>query len=220
MYPIKIQNDSLQKTLDNISQIFTENLETLQINTENQKCNIITDIAGYDDLYLEKAQKQDWTQFGFPRATNFLSVQNDAEWITLLKRPVFKLQRKLCAYANALTVIYPAEGYIGWHHNGNAPGYNILFSYSLEGKGYFKYYDYKSSSVLKIKDHTGWNVKVGYYPDQTKELDRVYWHSAYTETPRLSIAFIVSDRNLWLSMIKDITYWDYDKELIEQQGPK
>ena len=41
----------------------------------------------------------------------------------------------------AVKMYYPEGGYMGWHNNHNAHGYNILFSYTKNGKGFFKFQD-------------------------------------------------------------------------------
>ena len=37
--------------------------------------------------------------------------------------------------------MYPPGGYISWHNNANASAYNLVFTWSESGNGYFKYID-------------------------------------------------------------------------------
>ena len=39
----------------------------------------------------------------------------------------------------ALKMWYPKDGYIAWHNNWNVPGYNILFTYTETGNGYWRH---------------------------------------------------------------------------------
>lgn len=217
MREICLKNQRLQKILSGITDSVFEqnNLETIMKRCEDLSDNLITDSHPASDEYFHKA-KNDYTveQFGFPRAKNFGQL-NDIEEI---EKPIRRLQKTLGARSKALSVLYPKDGFIGWHHNGNAPGHNILFSYSTNGNGHFKYYDYDKSEIVYMYDKPGWNVKCGYYPDELKEPDRVYWHAAATEEPRISVAFIVPHREMWISMIDYITDGDYDKDYLKSQG--
>ena len=47
----------------------------------------------------------------------------------------------LCTKNNALTTMYPPNGFIGWHNNANASAYNLIFSWSETGDGHFQYID-------------------------------------------------------------------------------
>lgn len=221
MRPIKLSNKAISTVLNSIqSTIYSEEfLDPTKSKVKRHSSGLITEYEPYSDEYFYKAFNEfNLKEFAFPRDDYMGSIKHIEPVNTALKKFGNKLQRRLCAQGNALFAIYPPGGYIGWHHNGNAPGYNILFSYSQDGKGWFKYYDYADKEIKTIYDEPGWNVKVGYYPNQEAEPERVYWHSAYTENTRVSIAFIVNDRDLWLSMIDDISDGNYDESL-KSQGP-
>lgn len=222
------QNSPINKILHSISEtVFSEeNLSQLKKNvtlfpSSEKECGLIKDFKSTDDEYFYKAKSEyDISDFGFPTSKFFLSGTEDVLLSRLISKKVRRLQRKLCAKRNALVAFYPENGYIGWHHNGNAPGYNILLSYNHTGSGRFKFYDYECDEIRSIEDEKGWNAKVGYYPDQYSEPERVFWHEAETEGPRLSVAFIVDDKELWKDMIVEITNDQYEREEIESQGPK
>lgn len=109
---------------------------------------------------------------------------------------------------NALEMYYPAQGYISWHHNGHAAGWNVLFTYSENGNGYFTYRCPSTGEIVKIQDQKGWSAKVGYFPSTlNNNIEDLFWHAAYTDEPRLTIAFVVpadSDKNMWTMMRKHI----------------
>ena len=109
----------------------------------------------------------------------------------------------LGARNNALKMYYPPQGFIGWHNNGNAPGYNIIITYSSEGDGSFYRYDATNNKIIEQKDKKGWFVKVGYF-GHFKEPEKVCWHAARTDCDRLTLSYIIYDKNLWENMVDEI----------------
>lgn len=100
----------------------------------------------------------------------------------------------------ALKMYYPPGGYIGWHNNANAPGYNILFTYSETGDGDFRYIHPQTGELVIMPDPKGWSCKVGYY-------DVVggspLWHAAHTGCNRLNWAYIIHP-TLWADMADEL----------------
>lgn len=117
----------------------------------------------------------------------------------------FELSSLLGAKQQAVNVYYPPDGFMGWHNNWNAYGYNILLSYNeVEEGGVFKYRDPSTKEIVTMPDKVGWQCKVGYYGSK-KEPDKIYYHCAGSRTPRLTLGFIVPDLEMWRDMIEDIT---------------
>ena len=86
----------------------------------------------------------------------------------------------------ALTNYYPPGGFVGWHTNWNAPAYQILFTWSRTGEGYFRYFDGKK--IVTIEDKPGWQVRwyhFGWIQDPVNHC----WHSAYTYCDRITLAY-------------------------------
>lgn len=219
MKEINLDNKEILSTLSDISKILEDtNALNEMIFYKSQKNYDLINYQGIEDQYLYEAMK-DFKKFGYPRSTNLLGIEDSSLFRKFIQPKTKKLQRRLGAKANSLAVIYPPDGYIGWHHNGNAPGYNVLFTYSIDGEGYFKYYDYEKKEIVKIKDKQGWSAKVGYFPSEEFEPSRVFWHEAETKNYRISVAFIIPDKNLWENMISYITNGNYNKKEIESQGP-
>ncbi len=105
---------------------------------------------------------------------------------------------------SAVKMVYPVGGFMGWHTNENASGLNILFSWSKEGKGHFKYQDPITKEFVVMQDTPGWTCKVGYFGN-TKEPDKVVWHCASAKTEeRVTLAFIIPHQGLWENMCEDI----------------
>ncbi len=123
------------------------------------------------------------------------------------------LQTYLGAKLSALKAFYPEDGYIAWHTNWNAPGYNIIFTYSPNGNGYWRHIDPQSASsyvpdennLVHIQDKAGWNCKAGYFGTK-EEVNKLVWHSAYTKEPRVTLAYVLYDEQIWKNLIEEIQY--------------
>jgi hypothetical protein len=116
-----------------------------------------------------------------------------------------RLKRCVGLDINALSAYYPDNGYIGWHHNGDAWGWNILFTYSQDGNGFFKYRDIDSGEIVTLPDKKGWSCKVGFYPpiDNNTSPEQLFWHTARTTKKRYTLAFVFKEVGMW-ETIRDI----------------
>lgn len=226
MREVTLKNSRLQGILSSISDVVFDdkNLSKLSQRQIHKGDDLIQDLHPASDEYFTKARQLPIQDYNYPRSS--LGTQTHAYerggsgfFHELVSKQLMKLQNTLGCQSNALCMLYPDDGYIGWHHNGNAPGYNVLFSYSQDGDGYFKYYDKEKDKIIYMQDNPGWNVKCGYYPDERREPDRVYWHAAATKKARLSVAFIINNRDMWINMIEYITDGDFDRHYLEGQGP-
>jgi len=147
-------------------------------------------------------------RFGFPRDCYGVDMNTQLKNVpshmhSTLRKIDDDLMTFLGARSNALKMYYPPTGFIGWHNNGNAPGYNIVITYSSEGNGSFYSYDAQNDKINEYKDKKGWFVKVGYF-GHFKEPEKVYWHSARTDCDRLTLSYIIYDKNLWENMVEEI----------------
>lgn len=104
---------------------------------------------------------------------------------------------------NALTAIYPPGGYISWHNNANAPAYNLIFSWSETGDGYFQYVDPVSKEIVKMQDHEGWQCKAAYF-GHYNEPERLFYHSASSDCWRCTVSFIMDTTNLSEEIREDL----------------
>jgi hypothetical protein len=106
-----------------------------------------------------------------------------------------KLGSSLMCRRHALLTLYPPGGYIGWHHNGNIPGRNLLFSWSENGDGLFRLYNNKLKNFEDYPDSPGWNVKsLKFYGHLEAEQTGFSWHAMATNCFRFSVAFLLSDQ--------------------------
>ena len=111
----------------------------------------------------------------------------------------------------ALKMYYPAGGYIDWHTNWDVPGYNIIFTFSKNGKGHWRHIDPSNAldvvprpeKLVHIEDVPGWHCKMGYFgsKDQT---DKIVWHSAFTFEPRVTISYVIHERAVWENLLEEL----------------
>ena len=115
-----------------------------------------------------------------------------------------RLMQVLSAKLNTLNTVYPPGGFISWHNNANACGYNILFSWSETGDGWFKYWDINEEREITIHDVQGWQCKMGYFGPYYKP-DTLCYHTASTNCWRISVAYIFAEEDsFWKEVIEDI----------------
>ena len=122
-----------------------------------------------------------------------------------------KLQMILGAKACALKAIYPPKGYIAWHTNWNAPGFNIVLTYSAGGNGYWRHIQPSATSTLipneknlvQIDDSPGWHCKVGYFGGK-QEVEKILWHSAFTNELRMTVSYVIENKAIWENMVSEL----------------
>ena len=203
-------NPDLLSILDNfIDWFFKQDLSVLSINRRDDFKKQLSYIECTERQYLEDALPTP-DRFGFPRDSYGIDMNPYPTEKPLPKHfdPVLrKLDDDLITFLgarnNALKMYYPPQGFIGWHNNGNAPGYNIIMSYSKTGEGSFYSYDLKTKEITEYKDNPGWNIKVGYF-GSFSEPDKIYWHAARTDCDRVTLSYIIYDKNIWDNMIDEI----------------
>lgn len=161
------------------------------------------------DQYMQKIIDMGTKHTGSPHSACSYALKPDHY---LGKDPQYKkdfqlfsdeLMIELGVNVNALSQFYPPEGYIGWHNNADAPGYNLIFTWSETGDGWFKYVD-ECGIIQTIYDTKGWSLKAGYFG--TYDEDDVCYHAAYTKCWRMTHSFVVErrDKDFWLDCIEHI----------------
>jgi hypothetical protein len=89
---------------------------------------------------------------------------------------------------NALAVIYPPGGYISWHNNANAAAFNLIFSWSETGDGFFRYVDSNTKEIVTINDVPGWQCKAAYFGNY-REPEKLFYHTAKTNCWRCTVSY-------------------------------
>lgn len=126
------------------------------------------------------------------------------EFVDASSRLNSRLMEVLSARTNTLNTVYPPGGFISWHNNANASGYNILFSWSETGDGWFEYFDMEKQERVRINDVPGWQCKMGYFGPYYKP-ETVCYHAASTNCWRISVAYVFAEEDtMWQYVIEDI----------------
>lgn len=167
------------------------------------KREVIPEYACGEEYLLHMQSKK---VTGFPEKTYGVDLHQYVP--PPLAKPLQRLDTELMSWSgsrsNAVKMVYPQGGYMGWHHNANAPGFNILLSWSERGLGYFRYQDPITKEIVTIDDKPGWTCKVGYYGSFT-EPDKMYWHCASAEhEERVTLGYIIPHEGMWANMCEDI----------------
>lgn len=190
--------------------------------------------------YLEYMQKQmielgptHNTTKGFPNKEPFITGKRmwqdgsvDFEWF---RKMVYDISSTwLGGSAMALCAFYLPGCHIPWHHNGNAPGHNILLHYNKEGKGSF--YTYDKGEIIEYKDKPGWVARAGIFYDTISDPkkwedkrrgkfgkhEQTYttpiladhetacWHCAHAETNRFTLSTVIPDYDMWEDLCEEI----------------
>ena len=198
MNTVQIKNKDLINLLNNYSNWFESiNKSSIKVRGERDENEYYT-----SDKYLKKIDKQNHE--GFPEKTHGIDLvfcdSTDNEIRKRIRKIDLDFNSLLGSKHCAVKMYYPAGGYMGWHNNHNASGYNILFSYTKNGNGFFRY---KTDKTYTMHDKPGWTAKVGYYGNN-KEPDKLFWHCARAYEDRLTLGFVIPDRSFWEMMIEDI----------------
>lgn len=115
-----------------------------------------------------------------------------------------ELQMELSAQRNTLAVLYPPGGFISWHNNANAAGYNIIFTWSETGDGWFDYWDMEKQERVRVQDVPGWHCKMGYFGSYDNP-DKLCYHAASTDSLRITVAYVFLESDtLWEDVIEDL----------------
>ena len=198
MNTIQIKNKDLVNLLNDYSNWFESvNKSSIKVLGKKDENEYYT-----SDNYLKKIDKKNHE--GFPEKTHGIDLvfcdSTDNEIRKRIRKIDLDFNSILGSKHCAVKMYYPAGGYMGWHNNHNASGYNILFSYTKNGNGFFRY---KTDKTYTMHDKPGWTAKVGYYGNN-KEPDKLFWHCARAYEDRLTLGFVIPDRSFWEMMIEDI----------------
>lgn len=192
MNPIEINNPRVLEILKSGVEIVDNkdyDIFPLPAKNENME-NWVGD--SYLKYIIDLKEKHD----GYPKSSkswNFCKVHHqhikDMEGYERIENFKTDLVAELGVRHNALFAIYPPGGYISWHNNQNAPGYNVLLTWSENGDGYWKHLDPETKEVVTIQDKAGWQCKYGYYGSYS-EPNNLLYHCAATNCWRITIAFV------------------------------
>lgn len=163
------------------------------------------------DEYMHQVIKMGREHDGFPRVLKgFAGLKHEGGDMKgkVIKDASRVLNTKLMEFLscrnNALNACYPPGGFISWHNNANAKGYNIIITYSENGNGWFDYWDIEKQERVRIQDVPGWQAKMTYFGPYD-DPDKLCYHAAYTDDYRITVAFVFDEADeFWEEVIEDL----------------
>ena len=203
----KVSDDLLEMLVPYTDWFFQQDLTWLNELAEKHEKNTDTLEHCCSEEYLKEIVEKDGRHEGFPEVSYSYDLKRGGlpgEFQEKYQTLSTELCTWLGARNEAVHVYYPKNGFMGWHNNWNAHGYNILLSYTQNGGGFFKYRDPKTLEIVEMLDTPGWSCKVGYY-GRGREPDKVYYHCAGTYEPRLTLGFVIPNIDMWRCMVEDIS---------------
>lgn len=202
MKEILIKNQDIIDRLNG----FIETIQSMDIN-ELEIADRDPEISaeyGVSDEYLQIILDKGLNHKGPPEAIKAIDISTQLDlpkhWKEFADDVAFNFSRELGVQQNALCAYYPADGYIAWHDNHDAPGYTLLFNWSETGDSYYKFRDPETHELVTINDKKGWSCKTGWYGLGEGST----YHCAKTNCPRWSIAFYIQDENMKDIIIESI----------------
>lgn len=193
---IKILNEDFFEVLDKLEE-FAKSDAVRNLKTEGDR-EKAEDWVGeeYRKHIIEKGYAHD----GYPEKSKSKnlwvgefrngSTEEDIQMTKKVTELNNELQSFLGVRNNALFMIYPPGGFISWHNNQNASGYNVILTWSEEGDGYWQHVDPVTKELVTIPDVKGWQCKSGYYGSYEDGMDKVVYHAAATNCWRMTVAFV------------------------------
>ena len=213
-----IKNKRVLELLQNISDtVLSEDYDDLY--NVAYKDRLGRDGKGYNDgIDIDSGTSHDYHKFmmnldkqkkheGFPESALLVDYKNSPIVETSIKsrdRAISitqELTSELGAEHNSLLCYYPVNGYIGWHHNANAGGYNVLFTFHDSNGGYFEEYDMIAGKYIKHEDGIGWSAKTGYFGSFDDPEEKKVWHCAANRSGnRITVSYIINQYDMWMDM--------------------
>jgi hypothetical protein len=199
MTEIVIRNKELLKTLDETIDMFLPHRELMEELSNQTYMNPEERVpVGEGEIYckpesLQKMLDKGMEHKGFPEQGYGFQVaygrdQRPDVFAPLKHWTKTELPMRFGARSNSLTSYYPPGGFVGWHTNWNAHGYQIILTWSEDGDGYFTYYDKEKDEFIKHPDKKGWQAR-WYRFGREDEPEHHCWHAAWTNCPRFTLAF-------------------------------
>ena len=211
MLDIPINNPEILQSLNKFLWFYDER------NKEISKCRLWCNSKEREhytgDKHRDSIMSRGSIHNGFPENGNYYSFKTDHENSSkALTTKVIEnyttfneeLQVKLCTRGNGLCAMYPPKGFISWHNNANASAYNLIFTWSETGDGYFKYIDGYTGKEMTIQDRKGWQCKAGYFGAYDEEPEKLLYHSASTDCWRITVAYLFNRKEISIGLQEDV----------------
>tara|TARA_S200002703_G_scaffold158532_1_gene169160 strand:+ start:1843 stop:2538 length:696 start_codon:yes stop_codon:yes gene_type:complete len=131
---------------------------------------------------IKKSEDEENFQYsGYP-----VDIESANKWAELDS----KLATALSVRHNALANLYPPGGYISWHNNANATSFNLIFTWSETGDGWFDYTDPNGKRVRCHDKANQWVCRYGMFGSYTDTKHPLVYHAAATDCWRMTLSYI------------------------------
>jgi hypothetical protein len=196
MSEIQINNQKFLQKLEDLKNDFLNkpnyNDKKYRVSSANwNKCNVEDFYCGR--TYLDHMLRNQDAHPGYPEEhmaqpiAHMVRIDPDI-WTDYRDKARTEFCIDIGAQHAALTNYYPPGGFVGWHTNWDACCYQVLFTWSRTGDGYFRYYDKENDEMITIEDKPGWQARHFYF-GRKDEIKYHCWHSAYTWSERITLAY-------------------------------
>lgn len=213
MKSIQIHNKELLQLLDEFKEFWWDMRDNLE-----DHYHYIAKSAKKEDYineqYKNKIMGMGQSHDGYPEAMkgfSFIARDMDPHKGNIELQKKFsdlddRIQFLLGTNRNALCTVYPPEGFISWHNNANASAYNLIFTWSENGDGYWKHVDPYTGEEVTVPDVPGWQCKAfffGAYEDSPEDL---VYHMADTNCWRMTVSYVFDrhHKQYWENVIEEI----------------
>jgi hypothetical protein len=204
MFFLELKNPRVLDILERFRYLYRDKYDITKTNKP------LSDLFGRGEEFVSKEYLQEVLDMGHnhdgsPRAAFSYPIKpdhyqgDDLEYKKDFDNINDQLKVELGLESSALSQLYPPKGFIDWHNNANAAAYNVIFTWSETGDGWFKWLD--GETINTMSDKKGWSCKVGYFANY-EESKPVIYHCAYTDCWRMTLSFTLGhDKNYWEDMI-------------------
>ena len=208
MKEVAITNDEVLTLLDEALWFYEKRDELKAVNPQSIDQN--KDYYLSED-YLKKIKDIGSGHIGFPEAqrsyelrplsqSKVRSKQIPSHWLTKYLSINDKLMNALSVRHNALAAVYPPNGFISWHNNANATGFNLILTWSETGEGWFDYIDPNGKRVSFKDKPNQWVCRYGIFGSYHQTKYPIVYHAASTDCWRMTLSYIFDESEISCGM--------------------
>ena len=194
MSEITIRNKELLKTLDGFVEDFfsREGYDDPKYHVYSEPEDMTNGEYFCSEEYLKECMSRDKLvgvpDRHFAQPISKMVRAEPEKWKDYMHRVKYDFAADIGAHTSALLSFYPTGGFVGWHTNYDATAYQILFTWSKSGNGYFRYLDKETGEIVTIQDKAGWQARHFYFGPED-EPENHCWHAAYAGEERITLAY-------------------------------
>ena len=204
MNTVEVRSEDLLEILDEFAEVVAKKLPWDKMGYHGQDI----DLDWYcSDEYLGKIIDAGRSHDGYPEHLVGISTSvrdgrmgcEDPFLWSQITQDTERLSAEMLSFLGAnnkaLTAVYPPGGGISWHNNANASAYNIIFTWSEQGDGYWEHIDPVTKEHVRIPDKKGWQCKFGYFGSYDEGPSTICYHKARTNCLRMTLGYMFNSND-------------------------